>query len=109
MHDKYIIVIDEVNHQSRLYTFSDFIAKYDSYLLLMHVDDHSRLRHERFNHINFKYMQQLCKQEMVTGLPNIHFSKRVFQGCVLGKYPQEILRKGRPGGPPLLQSSSTVI
>jgi hypothetical protein len=61
MHDNSMIVVGEVNHQSHLYTFSKFIAKYDSSLLLMHVDDTSRLWHEIFNHMNFKYMQQLCK------------------------------------------------
>jgi hypothetical protein len=61
MHDNSMIVVGEVNHQSRLYTFSKFIAKSDYSLLLMHVDDTSRLWHEIFDHLNFKYMQQLCK------------------------------------------------
>jgi hypothetical protein len=34
MHDNSMIVVGEVNHQSRLYTFSKFIAKSDSALLL---------------------------------------------------------------------------
>ena len=50
----------EVNHGSRLYTFSEFIEP-DSALLLTHVDDSSRLSHERFGHLNFRYMQQLYK------------------------------------------------
>ena len=86
------IVVGEVNHQSRLYDFSKFIAKY--YLLLTHAYDTSILWHKRFDHINFKYIQQLCKQEMVIGLPNIHFSI-VCQGCVLGKHPQEKFEKGK--------------
>jgi hypothetical protein len=61
----------------------------------MHVDDTSRLWHERFDHLNFKYMQQLCKQDMVTDFPNIHFSKGVCQGCILGKHPQEKFEKGK--------------
>jgi hypothetical protein len=81
MHDNSKIVVGEVNHQSHLYTFSKFIAKSDSSLLLMHVDNDSRLWHERFGHLNFKYMQQLSQQGMVIGFPNIHFSKGVFQGC----------------------------
>ena len=32
---------------------------------------------------------------MVIGLPNIHFSKGVCQGCVLGKHPQEKFEKGK--------------
>jgi hypothetical protein len=48
--------IGEVNHQSRLYTFSEFIEP-DSALLLTHVDYSSRIWHERFEHLNFRYMQ----------------------------------------------------
>jgi hypothetical protein len=39
--------------------------------------------------LNFIYMQQLGKKGMVDGLPNIHFSKGICEGCVLGKHPQE--------------------
>jgi hypothetical protein len=38
-------------------------------------------------------MQQLNQQGMVTGLPNIHFSKGVCKGCILGKHPQENFEK----------------
>jgi hypothetical protein len=58
IHDNSMIVVGEVNHQSHLYTFSKFIAKSD-YDLLMHVDDTSRLWHERFSDINFKCMKKL--------------------------------------------------
>jgi hypothetical protein len=40
-------------------------------------------------------MQQLSKKILVDGLPNIHFSKGVCEGCVLGKYPQEKFDKGK--------------
>jgi len=88
-----MIFVGEVKHQYRLYTFSKFITKFDSNLLLTYVDDTSRLWHKIFNHINFKYMQQLCKQEMVTRFPDIHFSKGVCQGWVLGKHPKEKFEK----------------
>jgi hypothetical protein len=32
---------------------------------------------------------------MVEGLPDIHFSKGIFEGCVLGKHPQEKFNKGK--------------
>jgi hypothetical protein len=32
---------------------------------------------------------------MVTGYPNIHFSKGVCQRCILGKHPQENFEKGK--------------
>lgn len=49
------VATSEVNHRSRLYTFSEFIEP-DSALLLTHADDSSRLWHERFGHLNFRYM-----------------------------------------------------
>jgi hypothetical protein len=88
------VATGEVNHQSRLYTFSEFIEP-DSTLLLTHVDESSRIWHERFGHLNFRYMQQLSKQILVDGLPDIHFSKGVCEGCVLGKHPQEKFDKGK--------------
>jgi hypothetical protein len=40
-------------------------------------------------------MQQLRKKGMVDGLPDIHFSKGICEGCVLGKHPQEKFDKGK--------------
>ena len=84
----------EVNHQSRLYIFSEFIEP-DSALLLTHADESSRIWHERFGHLNFRYMQQLSKKILVDGIPYIHLSKEVCEGCVLGKYPKEKFDKGK--------------
>jgi hypothetical protein len=88
------VSICEVNHQSRIYTFSKFIEP-NFALLLTHADERSRIWHERFVHLNFIYMQQLSKQWMVDGLPDIHFSKGIFEGCFLGKHPQEKFNKGK--------------
>jgi hypothetical protein len=88
MHDNSKTIVGEVNQQSRLYTFSKFIAKYEPALLLTHFDDDSRPWHERFAHLNSRYMQQLNKQGMVKGLPHIHIFEGVCQGCILGKHPQ---------------------
>jgi hypothetical protein len=84
----------EVNHQSRLYTFSEFIEP-DSALLLTHAHESSRIWHKRFGHLNFIYMQKLSKKISVDGLPDIHFSKGVCEGCVLAKNPQEKFNKGK--------------
>jgi hypothetical protein len=65
------VATGEVNHQSRLYTFSEFIEP-DSALLVTHADEISRIWHGRFEHLNFRYMQHLSKLGMVDGLPNIH-------------------------------------
>jgi hypothetical protein len=50
---------------------------------------------QRFGHLNFRYMQQLSKHRLVDGLPEIHFSRGVCEGCVLGKHPQEKFDKGK--------------
>ena len=88
------VATSEVNHQSRLYTFSKFIEP-DCSLLLTDADESSRIWHERFKNLNFRYMQQLRKQGMVDGLPDIHFSKGICEGCVLGKHTQEKFDKGK--------------
>jgi hypothetical protein len=88
------VATDEVNHQSRLYTFSEFIEP-DSALLLTHADESSRIWHERFGHLNFRYMKQISKHRLLHGLLDIHFSKGVCEGCVLGKHPQEKFDKGK--------------
>jgi hypothetical protein len=50
------VATGEVNHQSRLYTFSEFIET-NSALLLTNADESSRIWHERFGHLNFIYIQ----------------------------------------------------
>jgi hypothetical protein len=84
----------EVNNQSILYTFFEFIEP-DFALFLIHADERSRIWHERFRHLNFIYMKQLSKKMLVDGLPDIHFSKGICEGCVLGKHPQEKFDKGK--------------
>jgi hypothetical protein len=88
------VATGEVNHQSRLYIFSKFI-EHDFALPLTHADESSRIWHERFGHLNFRYMQQISKNKLVDGIPNIHLSKGVCEGCVLGKHPQEKFNKGK--------------
>jgi hypothetical protein len=88
------VVTGEVNHQSRLYTFSEFIEP-DYALLLNYVDESSRIWNKMFRHLNYIYMQQIIKQEMVDGLPYIHLSKGICEGCVIGKHPQEKFNKGK--------------
>jgi hypothetical protein len=82
------VATSEVNHQSRLYTFSEFIEP-NSASLLTYDDESSRLWYERFGHLNFIYMQYLSKKILVDSLPYIHFSKGVCEGCVPGKHPQK--------------------
>ena len=57
------------NHHAKAYEFSHFVADAKPTTLLTHGNEVSRLWHERFGHINFKYSQQLQKNSMVEGLP----------------------------------------
>jgi hypothetical protein len=50
------VATGELNHQSRLYKFFEFNEP-DSALMLTHADESSRIWHERFRHLNFRYMQ----------------------------------------------------
>jgi hypothetical protein len=94
MQDNSKIFIGEVNHQSRLYNFTNFIET-NSYVLLRHVDDNRILYHERFGHPNFKYMKKLSKKGMVIELSDIHFSEGVCEGCELLNHPQDNFYKGK--------------
>ena len=58
MQTKSKVSTSEVNHQSRLYTFYEFIEP-DFPLPLTHADESSRIWHERFANFNFIYMQQI--------------------------------------------------
>jgi hypothetical protein len=51
-----IIAVGEVDHKSRLYNFTKF-TDYDSSLLITHANDSSKVWHERFCHLNIRYMQ----------------------------------------------------
>jgi hypothetical protein len=88
------VATSEVNHQSRLYTFFEFIEPYFS-ILRTYADESSRIWNEIFGHLNLRYMKHISKQGLVDGLPNIHFSKGICEGCVLGKHPQEKFDKGK--------------
>jgi hypothetical protein len=52
------VVTGEVNNQSRLYTFYEFITP-DYALLLSHDDESSRILHERFGQLNSEICNNL--------------------------------------------------
>jgi hypothetical protein len=95
MQTNYMVATSEVNNQSRLYTFFEFIEP-DSALLLAHANESSRIWHEMSGNLNFRYMQHLRKKGMVDGLPDIHLSKGICEGRILGKHPQEKFDKRNP-------------
>jgi hypothetical protein len=83
------------DHGSRLYFFSHFVPKYISIVFLSQSNDIIRLCHEIFGHLNYNYLHQLSKENMVEGLPTIKFTSGVCQGCILGKHPEKKFDKGK--------------
>ena len=77
-----------VDHSSNVYKFTHFMSFSIPSSLLTHANESFELCHERFIHINYKYVSYLCDIDMVIGLPNIIFSKGVCQGCILGKHSE---------------------
>ena len=47
------------NHHPKAYEFSHFVADAKPTALLTHGNEVSRLWHERFSHLKFKYLHQL--------------------------------------------------
>ena len=76
------------NHHDKAYEFSHFVVDAKPITLLTNGNEVSRLWHERFGHLNFKYLQQLKKNSMVEGLPTIKTSKEICKSCIVGKHPK---------------------
>ena len=74
-----------VDHTSKVYMFSHFLPYSNPSALLIHANEASKLWHEIFGHINYKYISDLSEKYMVIGLPKIKFSNGVYQACILGK------------------------
>jgi hypothetical protein len=80
------------DHGSRLYFFSHFVPKSISTVFLSQSNDISRLWHEIFGHLNYKYLHQLSKENMVEGLPAIKF---YVKDAFLASIQSKSLTKGR--------------
>ena len=75
-----------VDHTSKVYMFSHFLSYSNPSALLIHANEASKIWHEIFGHLNYKYFSDLSENDMVIGLPKVKFSKGVCQGCILGKH-----------------------
>ena len=83
-----VIAKGVVDHTSKVYKFSHFPPYSNPSALLIHANGTSKIWHEIFGHINYKYISDLSDKYMVIGLPKIKFYKGVCQGCILGKDPE---------------------
>ena len=82
-----VIIKCFVDPSSKVCMFSHFMPFSNPSALLTHANESSKIWHERFGHLNYKYLSYMCENDMVSGLPKIQFSKGVCQGCILGKHP----------------------
>ena len=76
-----LIAKGHANHHAKAYEFSHFVADENPTALLTHGNEVSRLWHEWFGHMNFKYLQKLQKKSMVEGLPVIKETTKNCKGC----------------------------
>ena len=77
------------NHSTKAYEFSHFFLVSPPTTLLSHDKNTSKIWHERFSHINFKYPKKLHNDNMVEGFPSIQTSDGVCVGCLVGKHPEK--------------------
>ena len=55
---------------------------------LTHANETSRIWHEIFDHLNFKYLQQVHNEEMIEGFPLIKSSQGICNGWLVQKHPE---------------------
>ena len=56
---------------------------------MSHANNTSKIWHEIFFHLNFKYLQQLHNDKMVEGFPSIQTFDGVCGCCLVGKHPEK--------------------
>jgi len=81
-----ILDTDIANDSTRLYNFNNFGSSTLPSVFVAHNDEVSKLWHERFGHLNYRSLQNLCKENMVIGLPLVSWRDGVCYRCVLGKH-----------------------
>jgi hypothetical protein len=59
---KHVLATRIVDDITRLYKFDKFGSSYFSLVFVAHNNDLSKLWHERFGHLNYRSLQQLCNQ-----------------------------------------------
>ena len=89
-----VITIGYADHHERMYKFSIFLPTSNDQYLLSHDNEIPNLWHESFGHMKYKYLQELHRDEMVEGLPQIKSSNGACIGCVVGKHPERTYEKG---------------
>eukprot|EP00253_Pinus_taeda_P017449 PITA_17449 len=106
---KQILATGIADDSTRLYKFHNFGSSNLPSVFVAHNDEVSKHWHERFGHLNYRSLQHLCKENMVTGLPMVSCRDGVCSGCVLGNIIGTVLKNVPLGTPQPLYSLCTVI
>lgn len=79
-----VVAIGIVDYENHLYQFHGVDSSTSS-SFIAHVDSVRKHWHERFGHLNYRYLQQMHTHNLVVGLPKMSCIDNIYQGCVLGK------------------------
>jgi hypothetical protein len=90
---KHVLATGIVDDITKLYKFENFGSSSFSSVFVAHSDELRKLWHERFGHINYRSLQQLCNKHMVVSLPPVSCRYGVCAGCVLDKHHRESFDK----------------
>ena len=71
------------NYHAKAYKFSHFVADAKPIALLTHGNEVIILWHERFGHLNFKYLQQIQNNSRVEGLLVIKATTKICKVVLL--------------------------
>jgi hypothetical protein len=69
-----------------LYKFDNFEPSSLPSIFIDHSDDLGKFWHQRFGHLNYQSLQQLCKQILLTSLLLVSCRDGIFSSCVLDKH-----------------------
>ena len=83
------------NHFTKAYEFSQFLPVSPPTALLSHANNTSNIWHERYGHLNLKYLQQLHNDKMVEGFPLMQTSDGLCFGFLVGKNPEKRYEVGK--------------
>ena len=90
---QHVLATEIVDDITRLYKFNNFGSSPFPYVFVAHSNNLSKIWHERFDHLNYRSLQQLCKDNMVTGLSMVSCKDGVCSGCVLKKHHRDSFDK----------------
>ena len=77
------------NHAYKAYEFSHFLPTSYPKSLLTHANNTRKIWHERFSHVNFKYLQKIPNNLIGWGFPLVKSLEGVCPVCLVVKHPEK--------------------